>query len=193
MRLHQKGPNVHQPRGGQKYRPHPHGHRVVVLPHGFISLTLSGLIYYYAYGNFYRDYSGYYTVVTPPIGALIPVPPPGYRVIYIDSQPYYLAAGVYYIWDDVQRGYRVVPPPQEVYESSEESPQSIEDSLDLFVYPKANQSENERANDWYECHLWAAGETDFDPSSEQSSTDKESSDFKRAITACLEARDYAVR
>jgi hypothetical protein len=202
---HRHTPRVHRPRVWRKYRPfprvhyghrHPYGHRVHILPHGFISFSISGLIYYYAYGNYYRNYSGYYMVVTPPIGALIPVPPPGYRMVYIDSHPYYLSGGVYYIWDNVHRGYRVVPPPEEIHEfpeSGEGIPEPIEDFPELFVYPKAGQSEDEQANDRYDCHLWAVGETDFDPSQKQSSTEKERSDFRRAITACLEARDYTVK
>lgn len=199
---HRTSPRVHRPRVWGTYRPsprviyprrHPHGHRVFVLPHGFISLTISGLIYYYAYGNYYRDHSGYYMVVTPPIGALIPVPPPGYRIVYIDSHQYYLSGGVYYIWDNVHRGYRVVPPPEEIYESSEEFSEPVDDSPELFVYPKAGQSENEQANDRYDCHLWAVGETDFDPRLAPSATERKRSDFKRAITACLEARGYSVK
>jgi Family of unknown function (DUF6515) len=214
---HQPRSRVHKPRFTKKYRPnshvyrsrswrkyrpfprvhyghrHPHGHRVHVLPHGFISFSISGLIYYYASGNYYRDYGGYYTVVTPPIGALITVPPPGYRIVYIDSHPYYLAGGIYYVWDDIRRGYRVVPPPEVIYESSEEAPpETLASSLKLFVYPRAGQSENEQGNDRYDCHLWAVGETDFDPTLQQSSSELERSDYKRAITACLEAREYTV-
>ncbi len=220
VQQHRSGPRVQQPRVTQRHRPdrrvygfrdwrrhrpfprvryghrHPYGHRVHILPYGFISFSIGGLIYYYGSGNYYRDYGGYYAVVTPPIGALITVPPPGYRIVYIDSHPYYLAGGVYYIWDDLRRGYRVVPPPEvinETNESSEELPNTPENSLDLFVYPNAGQSENEQANDRYDCHLWAVGETDFDPNLEESSFELEHSEYKRAVTACLEARDYTVK
>jgi hypothetical protein len=192
----------YKPRFGYSYRPyprvyyphyHPYGHRLSILPHGFISLTISGLIYYYASGNYYKSDGGYYVVVQPPIGALIPVPPPGYKIIYIDSHPYYLSGGVYYIWDNVQRGYRVVQPPEVVYETKAELPETLESSLNIFVYPREGQTKNEQANDRYECHLWAVGETDFDPTREQSSSEIERDDYRRAITACLEARDYTVK
>jgi outer membrane lipoprotein SlyB len=35
---------------------------------------------------------------------------------------------------------------------------------DLFVYPAKGQSDQQLANDRYECHRWAVGETGFDPS-----------------------------
>ena len=80
-----------------------------------------------------------------------------------------------------------------IHESSEEFPESLESSLKLFVYPKAGQSENEQANDRYDCHLWAVGETDFDPTLDPSASELELSDYRRAITACLEAREYTVK
>lgn len=194
--------HLYRPRYSRNYRSYPrvhyghrhsYGHRIQTLPYGFISFSIGGLIYYYASGNYYRGYGGYYEVVTPPMGALITVPPPGYKVIYIDSNQYYFASGVYYIWDDIRRGYRVVPPPEVIHESREEFPKTLESSLDIFAYPNTGQSKNEQANDRYDCHLWAVGETDFDPSLEQSSSGLELSEYKRAITACLEARDYTVK
>ena len=35
---------------------------------------------------------------------------------------------------------------------------------DLFVYPAKGQSDQQLANDRYECHRWAVNETGFDPS-----------------------------
>jgi outer membrane lipoprotein SlyB len=35
---------------------------------------------------------------------------------------------------------------------------------DLFVYPAKGQSNDQLANDRYECHRWAVSETSFDPS-----------------------------
>jgi len=171
---------------------HSYGHRVHILPYGFISFSIAGLSYYYGSGNYYRDYGGYYEVIQPPIGALIPVPPPGYRIVVIDSHEYYLSGGIYYVWDETQRGYRVVPQPEGIHETNEGLPETLESSLNLFVYPRAGQGENERANDRHDCHLWAVGETDFDPTLEQSSSALERSDYRRAITACLEAREYTV-
>jgi hypothetical protein len=200
-RNYRRDRHLYRPRYSRNYRPYPrvhyghrhsYGYRIHILPHGFISFSIGGLSYYYASGNYYRDYSGYYEVVQPPIGAVISVPPPGYRIIYIDSHQYYLSGGVYYVWDNVRRGYRVVSPPEVINETSEELPETLESSLNLFVYPKAGQGENERANDRHDCHLWAVGETDTDPTLDQSSTELERSDYKRAITACLEGREYTV-
>ena len=192
---------AYYPRYGYRYdpvpriyypRPYPHGYRTVFLPRGFISFTLSGLTYYYASGNYYTSYGGYYTVVRPPIGALIPIPPPNYRIVTIDSVDYYLAGDVYYIWDGAYRGYRVVPPPEEIYEARVKYLDPLEDSLKLFIYPNASQDEEQLGRDRYECHQWAVGETDFDPSIEESTSEGEHEDYLRAMTACLEGRDYTV-
>jgi len=62
----------------------------------------------------------------------------------------------------------------------------------LYVYPAAGQSEDQLARDRYDCHVWSVGQTDFDPTLGAGS--KEQADaYSRAISACLEARDYVVR
>lgn len=35
---------------------------------------------------------------------------------------------------------------------------------DLYIYPKNGQSEKQQKRDRYECHVWAADQTGFDPS-----------------------------
>ncbi|MGD8808443.1 MAG: hypothetical protein PVG24_02500 [Gammaproteobacteria bacterium] len=62
----------------------------------------------------------------------------------------------------------------------------------LYVYPAAGQSEERLASDRYECHVWSVEQTDFDPTLGAGSRD-EAESYARAISACLEARDYVVR
>lgn len=66
------------------------------------------------------------------------------------------------------------------------------DAMQLYVYPAAGQSESRLANDRYDCHVWAIQQTDFDPSL-GAGTESEARDYARAMTACLEARNYVVR
>jgi hypothetical protein len=65
-------------------------------------------------------------------------------------------------------------------------------SRELFVYPAAGQSESRMADDRYDCHVWAASQSGFDPTLGAGSADQADS-YARAMTACLEARNYVVR
>lgn len=62
----------------------------------------------------------------------------------------------------------------------------------LYVYPAAGQSEQQLSDDRYDCHVWSVGQTDFDPTLGAGSK-RDADDYARAMTACLEARNYVVR
>jgi hypothetical protein len=62
----------------------------------------------------------------------------------------------------------------------------------LYVYPAAGQSESQMADDRYDCHVWAVDATDFDPTLGAGSAE-EAEGYARALTACLEGRDYVVK
>jgi hypothetical protein len=62
----------------------------------------------------------------------------------------------------------------------------------LYVYPAAGQSEQQLADDRYDCHVWSVGQTNFDPTLGAGSR-QEAEEYARAISACLEARNYVVR
>jgi hypothetical protein len=62
----------------------------------------------------------------------------------------------------------------------------------LYVYPAAGQSDEQLADDRYECHVWAADSTGFDPTLGAGSAD-EAADYGRAFSACMEGRDYVVK
>lgn len=62
----------------------------------------------------------------------------------------------------------------------------------LYVYPAAGQSASELADDRYECHVWAADNTGYDPTLGAGSA-TEAADYGRAFTACMEGRDYVVK
>jgi hypothetical protein len=62
----------------------------------------------------------------------------------------------------------------------------------LYVYPAAGQSEQQLADDRYACHTWSVDQTGFDPTLGAGNADQADA-YARAMTACLEARDYVVR
>lgn len=62
----------------------------------------------------------------------------------------------------------------------------------LYVYPAAGQSEAQLAEDRYQCHVWAADASDYDPTL-GAGTRAEADSYARAFTACMEGRDYVVK
>lgn len=149
--------------------------------------------YYFHGGVWYRPLGPRFIVVTPPFGLAISVLPPFYTTVWAGGIPYYYADGVYYAWRPADRTYVVVEPPKE----SEIAPIPAEPEQ-MFAYPRQGQSESQQADDRYECHKWASAETTYDPSRPESSppgpeTDRTRADYRRAMTACLEARGYTVR
>lgn len=62
----------------------------------------------------------------------------------------------------------------------------------LYVYPAAGQSEAQLSNDRYDCHVWSVNQTGFDPTLGAGNR-RDADEYARAITACLEARNYVVR
>lgn len=68
--------------------------------------------------------------------------------------------------------------------------------MNLYVYPRVGQSAQQTANDRYQCHRWAVGQTGFDPTNPANNSHASTatpSNYRRAVTACLEARGYSVR
>jgi hypothetical protein len=71
-------------------------------------------------------------------------------------------------------------------------PAPAQGALKLYVYPAGGQSEAQTAEDRYQCHVWAAGESGHDPTLGAGSRD-EADGYARAFTACMEGRSYVVR
>jgi hypothetical protein len=63
----------------------------------------------------------------------------------------------------------------------------------MFIYPNRGQQQSQQDRDRFECHDWAVKQTGFDPSLGVAATTDKQSDYKRAMTACLEGRGYTVR
>ena len=175
-----------------RYYP-PRGAIYDSIPRNHVVVPYRDSRYYFHGGVWYRPEGSRFVVVAPPIGLGISLLPPYYTTLWVGGVPYYYADGVYYVWRPVERTYVVVDPPNEsdVVALPPEPEQ-------LFIYPKQGQSEQQQANDRYDCHRWAVDQTDFDPTEAGggvplSQTATKRADYQRATKACLEAREYSVR
>lgn len=162
------------------------------LPRDVRAFHHHGRSYYHSRGVWYRPSGAYFTVVGPPVGAFVTVLPYGYTVIDFGGRPYYRYDDVYYARRD--DGYVVIDPPEEIAgdDRADDGPD------ELFVYPAAGQTAEQQANDRFECHDWASQQTGYDPTQVSGGVppeqaDARRADYLRAMTACLEARNYTVR
>jgi hypothetical protein len=183
----------------------PRGYAVRGLPRGYYVAHHPSGSYYFSGGVWYRPYGPRFVVVAPPVGLFVPVLPSFYSTLWVGGSRYYYADDTYYVDDPDQRGYRVVEHPNDADVREDggppppaSAPAASGPSDDLFIYPKNGQDQKKQDADRYECHRWAATQTGFDPSEPgggvgggQSS--QKSSDYFRAMTACLEARGYSVK
>lgn len=73
------------------------------------------------------------------------------------------------------------------------------DAVDhLYLYPKSGQTPQQQWADRYACHNWAKSQSGFDPTKQAGGAAPEGNashreQYRRAMTACLEARGYSVR
>jgi hypothetical protein len=109
--------------------------------------------------------------------------------------PYYYWDNLYYTWSPADSGYVVTTPPPVAGDQPDESGTAeapADSAADVYLYPRNGQSDEQMANDRYECHSWAAGQTGFDPTrGGQQSGNRD--DYRRAMTSCLDARGYSAR
>ena len=96
-------------------RPLPYYHRpgyvIHTLPRVAVTLSIGGLLFYYADGIYYKHASSGFIVSVPPIGLIVTTLPVGYTVFVMSGRTYYYYADVYYVWDSYRAGYRVVEAP----------------------------------------------------------------------------------
>ncbi|WKD49511.1 DUF6515 family protein [Microbulbifer spongiae] len=103
--------------GYRGHRPHwrpvhyGYGYRWRHLPHSFVGLSLGAASFFYSDGIFYRPASRGYVVTHAPQGAIVHSLPASALTVVVGGRHYYVAYDTYYLWDDVRRGYRVVPNP----------------------------------------------------------------------------------
>ena len=135
--------------------------------------------------------------------------PVGYATYWWGGVPYYYTGGVYYAWNPDYDSYVVTDPPPltgGVEEGAAAPPPAGDQqpatappgqgAMSLFVYPKNGQSDQQTASDRYQCHQWAVGQTGYDPTNSANSSQAATAtpeNYRRAMTACLDARGYTVR
>lgn len=173
-----------------RYHYYPVNYRLNVLPRIHTRLFVLGVPYFYFQGIFYQSYLNGYIVVGAPIGAHVQVLPGGFIAFNIGVFTYYYVNDVYYRWDDDNVRYLVVEKPEGADVAIEETTEGR-----LFSYPNKGQTEEQQSKDRYECHSWAVSESQVDPTldedAELSQQDKDN--YKRALSACLQGRDYTVK
>jgi hypothetical protein len=164
------------------------GFRLHVLPTPYVRIVIGGLPYFYSRGVYYRPYGSGYIVVSAPIGAFVQTLPEGFIAFTIGLNTFYFINDTYYMWDEARDGFVVVAKPVGADKAMAKATEGR-----LYVYPNKGQSEEQQARDRYQCHLWAVSASGIDPTSEEIQyTEQERHNYKRAISACLEARDYTV-
>jgi len=178
------------PRHGHHRHHHPHNYRSH-LPFGFARLLIHGLEYFYHSGRFYRPYSDGFVVVGAPLGAVIASLPYGYSVVNSNGHQYYVVNDTYYITHP--QGYQVVSRPANTINTFPVTPSPVQQpGNQLYIYPQRGQTTEQQARDEYECHRWSVEQTGFDPVQSTSNTALQQN-YRRAMSACLEARGYTVK
>jgi hypothetical protein len=170
------------------------GYATYAMPRGYHTASYRGSPYYYHYGSWYRPYGPRYVVVAPPFGIGISVLPPYYTTLWYGGSPYYYADSTYYTYRPERREYVVTEAPSGEPEKVVQSAGSDE----VFAYPNKGQSEEQQSTDRYECHRWAVDKTGFDPTRPSGNVGgteitTKRVDYRRAESACLEARGYTVK
>jgi hypothetical protein len=194
-------PSAHEHVDARFSHNHPYYNRGFVvrdLPRDRIIINRGPNRFFYSAGVWYAPRGPSFVVVAPPIGVFVPLLPPYYSTVWFGGVPYYYANDTYYMWNAQNSGYEVVDPPSGAVNAApdEQSPQPPT-TTQLFIYPRNNQSTDQQAKDKYECHASASGQTGFDPTASGGNVSPDqfnakSTDYYRAMAACLQARGYSV-
>lgn len=167
------------------------GRQVRTLPRNHRRIRVGRDRYHYHNGAFYRPRPhSSYVVVHAPLGARVRHLPPGYIGFHLGPRRYGYVNFTYYLWDRRHEEYVVVDEPEGAPAAVVAASQSS--STEVFVYPSEGQTDDQRDRDRYECYVWAVEQTGFDPS-ESYAANGSASDYRRAISACLEGRGYTVK
>jgi hypothetical protein len=88
---------------------HPLGFFLSSLAADAVFFSIANQRYYYDQGVYYEPSNGGYSVVPPPIGAVVGYLPQGYETTMVGNDTYYYYGGAFYISNG--QGYQVVPAP----------------------------------------------------------------------------------
>ena len=133
-------------------------------------------------------HADHHTVVSFGFGYGYPYPAPYPYGFY---RPYY-GYGPWYGYPTIGIGVGVAPHPGHSHGDEQSSGGQQQQALKMYIYPAAGQSESQMAEDRYQCHVWAAGQSGYDPT--QGTGKREDAEgYTRAFTACMEGRNYVVK
>jgi hypothetical protein len=168
------------------------GYRVTVLPPRHEIIVHRGARFYFSSGVWYVPSGPRFIVTAPPIGLTIRFLPDIYTTVWFGHVPYYYANNVYYV--ETPQGYTVAQPPVVLGAvTPTASPSMRALAAMLYIYPREGQSVDQQDSDRAECNGWAVDQTGYDPNSDEAAAGGNVSDYKRAVSACLEGRGYTVR
>lgn len=153
-------------------------------------VTSRGQNYFYRDGLYYRRQGSRYRVIDPPLGIRVGFLPQSAISVAIGTHRYFRVGMTWYLPREREgkQEYEVVEEP----EIAEEPNSYADQQPSLIIYPAADQSAEQQDKDEYECYRWAKAQSGYDPTlADQDLTNRGM--YQRAITACLESRDYTVR
>ena len=157
------------------------------------------------YGGYYGGYWNSFYFPGLYLGLTVPFLPFGYSTYWYGGSPYYGYDNVYYMAD--RDGYRVIdrpgestllpPGPAPVVAAppvlNGPSPSYVQQPVgQLYAYPRNNQTATQATFDRIECERWGTQQTGFQPTQSPDNAALKS-DYQRAVSACLEGRDYTVK
>lgn len=165
------------------------GYVIPVLPSNSVRVMVGSNIYYFYAGVFYQPRGADYVAVKAPTGAILKGLPAGVVAFSLGLTTYYMLNDVYYLWNPDEEGYVVVEKPQGADEAIKAATHDR-----LVAKPIKGQDAEQQARDRYECHRWAVSQSGIDPTLEDVDyPEVKNQEYKRAIAACLEARDYEIK
>ena len=152
------------------------------------------------YGSGYGQGYGYGYGYSPGVYfSFVPVLPWYASSLFWNGVPYYYADDTYYVWNDGQNQYQIVPPPVDVTapqtgEVAPGDPSADPVTGEIYTYPTAGQDAAQQQTDRYECYRWAADQSGFDPTQPRGDGSADRSNaYRRAEIACLQGRGYSVQ
>ncbi len=148
-------------------------------------------------GRWHHWSEGRFRLAPPPIGFWLPALPSFHRVWRNAGATYYIVDNAWFRATD-NGGYIAISAPMEPPLAASPVPpappppayRSFVD--ELYAYPKGTQTPARTQTDKQECAQWAGGQVLADPWALPYS-DAQKSNYVRAFSACMEARNYVVR
>jgi hypothetical protein len=172
---------------GPQYRP---GQVIERFPDRHYRVPYRGQDFFFSGGYWYRPQGPRYVVVRPPYGIRVAYLPDYAREVWIGSALFFLAAGVYYIYEASTRQYVVVEPP---VAGPQPLPPSAGSGYDVLAYPVSGQTPQQIDQDRYDCYRWAVQQSGFDPATmTYQPAPQVVQVYRQAQGGCLGSRGYQV-